>query len=154
MSTKAVHAMTGLLAGVALAFYAKTSLPVGASIVLGVLMGSSAPDWMEIARWEKKCYLFRQDEHIRKSVIPHRTITHTLSIWVLLCAFASYWLLTTSYSVFNYCVVGFLVSVLTHLLLDFRTPMGIPLLPFGKRYRLVGLRLEVAHSVEKPRGWL
>jgi len=154
MSTKAVHALTGLLAGIALAYSAKASLPVGACIVLGAIAGSSAPDWMEIARWEEKRHWFSKNEHTRRSLIPHRTITHTLSVWILLCIFSVYWLMTTSYNIFNYCFVGFLASALVHLLLDSRTPMGIPLLPFGKRYRLVGLKLEAAHSVEKPRGWL
>jgi inner membrane protein len=89
----------------------------------------------------------------RYSLIPHRTLTHTLSLWLVCFIYAAIELGGVSSSYLNLFAFGFCASVLAHLLLDMRTPMGIPLLPFGKRFRLDGFRLRPAHVIQPRAGW-
>lgn len=110
---KLTHQLTGVaLGGVLFA----ASVPV--EVCCGVVLGSSAPDWLEISKWVNG---------VRYSVIPHRTLTHWLTFWWL-CLVA---LMVTPTSPVVYVLQGFCLGAILHIALDSVTPMGVPL--FGLR---------------------
>lgn len=149
MSSKTIHTLAGLATGGVLALVSRTDAIHTALLLLGSLMGASAPDWMEIPSWVTKRNWFSPNERHRLSLIPHRTLTHTLSLWVLAALYSVYLLASNANDYQNILIFAFCTSVLTHLLLDIRTPMGIPLLPFGQRYRLQRLKLDFARKVQE-----
>ncbi|MGR5448640.1 metal-dependent hydrolase [Vibrio sp. PNB22_3_1] len=57
------------------AIYEPLGLPVSMMCALACVVGSTAPDWMEIRRKKRAG---------TATLIKHRTLTHTLSFWVLL----------------------------------------------------------------------
>lgn len=152
MSSKTIHTFAGLAVGGCIAYFSKSDAIHTVLFLLGAHLGASAPDWMELATWKTKRHWFRANESHRVSLIPHRTITHTLSLWMLATLYSAH-LVNISHTYLNLVAVAFCVSVMTHLLLDVRTPMGIPLLPFGKRYRFHGFRLTPARKIEERSGW-
>ena len=88
-------------------------------------LGATAPDWLEIAWFEKG---------IRRSIIPHRTFTHWLPVWGGL-----YWwalgLLAEQW--WAPALLGFAVGGLMHLVMDLPNPSGIRLLhPYRQRATL------------------
>lgn len=115
--------------------------------IIGVIFGATAPDWLEIRRPDGG------------TVIPHRTITHVVILWVGLFLFslvnisnqqflnyeflsflkiASYIpqsLENISYSIFAF-FFGFSAGGLLHLLVDFPNPMGIPFFIHNRRFSL------------------
>lgn len=87
----------------------------------GIVAGASAPDWTEMSWW-----FFG-----RRSLLPHRTLTHWPVVWIALALYFA-WVGPGIVQSFGFGIVG---GSSLHLLMDFGTPMGIPLLqPFGKRY--------------------
>lgn len=102
--------------------------------VLGVLAalfavpGGTAPDWLECSWWA-----FGN----RSSLIPHRTVTHWVAMWVGVLAYAmlklcqhenGFWLLVWP------VVAGFSIGALSHCLCDAMTSMGVPVLnPFTRK---------------------
>ncbi|TQV63771.1 MAG: hypothetical protein FNT29_06450 [Halothiobacillaceae bacterium] len=93
------------------------------SFLLGALMGGRAPDWMEFNR---------APGGGRRALIPHRTLTHWPPLWLGLGLLGLH--LAPSAAMDMACT-GFVMAALLHLLMDFLTPMGIPLWsPFGKRH--------------------
>lgn len=113
----------------------------------GAWFGVTAPDSMEIARAEQKLttngYIW-----VRKSLIPHRTITHWWIIWVL-----AFYLFTYGIGVQGIdnglkligisevglsgqavlgLIDGFIIGAIFHLIGDVVNPSGIPWIsPFG-----------------------
>lgn len=147
MSSKSIHSFAGLCVGLGLIGLTRPDPVQSVLLLIGAQMGASAPDWMEVPVWVNRNHWFRKAESHRYSLIPHRTITHTLSLWLLIFGFAAQQTFAAAdVSKLHMVVIGFCAAVLSHLMLDIRTPMGIPILPFGKRYRLQGLRLSLAHS--------
>jgi membrane-bound metal-dependent hydrolase YbcI (DUF457 family) len=126
MSSKPVHTLAGLCIGTTLVLTTRPDALNGALLLLGSHVGASAPDWMEIPLWVKHRRWFGADESRRYSLIPHRTLTHTLSLWLVCFIYAAIELGGVSSSYLNLFAFGFCASVLAHLLLDMRTPMGIP----------------------------
>lgn len=153
MSSKTIHTLAGLATGGLLAYLSKADAFHSVLLVLGAHIGASAPDWMEIPTWETKKHWFSPDESRRHSWIPHRTITHALGLWVLATMYCAYLLLVGSNPYSGLLGFAFCASGVIHLLLDIRTPMGIPLLPFGKRYYFHGLRLTVSSATQMRNGW-
>jgi membrane-bound metal-dependent hydrolase YbcI (DUF457 family) len=99
---------------------------------LGIVMGARIPDWLE--------FRLSSGKRKRRSFIPHRTLTHYPNYWFMLllgCFFAydhDTNLLVNFVSIYG---LGICVGALLHLLMDFMTPVGIPLShPFGKRTSL------------------
>ncbi len=140
MSSKTTHTLAGLVTGALLAYVSKSTPTDMAFLFAGAVMGASAPDWMEIPVWVTKRHWFSANESQRHSLIPHRTITHTLSLWVIALAFCLYrfgWFGSAEPSRLGLVCFAFCVSGIGHLMLDGQTPMGIPLLPFGRRYRFL-----------------
>lgn len=98
--------------------------------------GSTAPDWLEIPYGERG--------ETRRSVIPHRTLTHFVPLWVALFGGALWWLTQTPPALENLlasALLGFSAGALSHLLLDLLTPLGVPLFTLTQRYRFWRFRL-------------
>jgi len=108
-----------------------------------VIPGGTAPDWMEIAKWEKKPrrtsfmeilsgHGFVKYEGERQSWIPHRTITHYMSLWIGAIGWCGYQLYlgqgTGAELVLYVLGIGFAAGGLSHVLCDLLTPMGVPVL--------------------------
>lgn len=153
MSSKTIHTLAGLATGGLLAYFSQSDATRAAPLLIGALMGASAPDWMEVPTWVNRRHWFSPNESHRFSLIPHRTITHTLSLWVLATLYSLYLLVVSVHSYMGLMTFAFCASVLTHLLLDIQTPMGVPLLPFGKRYRFHGWKLAIARTTQQRQGW-
>lgn len=102
-------------------------------VALGILAGARAPDRLEMPHFDKLT-------RTRRSLIPHRTLTHWPVLWVCLTALF-WWLLQHPQGLYIYVVsnvgLGGCVAAWLHLIMDIMTPVGIPLyLPFGSRTSL------------------
>ncbi len=99
---------------------------------VGILLGARIPDWLEF-----KIY-YRKKKY--RAIIPHRTLTHYPSYWFFLtlaCFFAYDNSPNLAVNLLSINGLGVCIGALLHLLMDFMTPMGIPLShPFGKRTSL------------------
>jgi membrane-bound metal-dependent hydrolase YbcI (DUF457 family) len=101
--------------------------------IIGVMLGATGPDDLEMSYYNKSAGRFDR-------VIPHRTITHSIWLWVL----CLYCLITYSNQMMGYLTVygywfaiGYIYGAFSHLAADICTPTGIPLgNPFGKRFSL------------------
>jgi inner membrane protein len=118
--------------------------------MLASIFGASAPDWMEIARFRSTW--FGWGPRIRESVIPHRTITHTFCLSVLAVVGTAIMALRRDQPGWDFAF-AFCLSAFGHLVLDIRTPMGIPLWPFGRRYRWYRGEVVPSRYVERRSGW-
>lgn len=112
--TNTGHRVTGLISAIVLSAVMSSNQLFAAFFCI---LGGTAPDWLEIARTDK-------ETGVRSSIIPHRTITHWLPLWILLLA-VSIWFMPGFFAAAG---VGFAVGGLTHLLFDIPNPMGIPVL--------------------------
>ena len=104
------HRLAGI--GVALIAASTSVSPILAG--LSALFACTAPDWLEISS--------RNDDGVRSSVIPHRTFTHWVPMWIAI-AYLGYDI---------GFVYGFALGALGHCLTDFLTPMGVPILPWKR----------------------
>ena len=99
-------------------------------VALGMLLGARAPDRLEIPSFNRRT-------QTRRSVIPHRTLTHWPPFWLVITL--SCWAAWhTSADSLLYAItsagLGFCAAAWLHLVMDIMTPMGIPLRsPFGSR---------------------
>ena len=121
------HRATALVVGVAGGIvYLQAGAMLEAALWLGAaLLGGRAPDWLEVVYGRSAG---------RRSLIPHRTLTHWVLGWGILTYLAWTWIPPGNEQV---VVMGFLATVWLHLLYDMMTPSGIPLLfPFGQRTSL------------------
>ena len=99
-------------------------------VALGMLLGARGPDRLEIPSFNRRT-------QTRRSVIPHRTLTHWPFFWVFLTGLC-FWTWSESQDLLLYVItsfgLGFCASGWLHLAMDIMTPAGIPLLsPFGSR---------------------
>jgi inner membrane protein len=124
--TKNGHQLTGL-ATAAMTYCLADSLGGLAWVAAPLaLFGATAPDWLEIAWYDVA-------QQRRRSVIPHRTLTHWVPLWVALFLAGLYIAPTLAGS----AALGFAAGGLTHLLCDWPNPTGLPFgTPFGKRHSL------------------
>ncbi len=110
------------------------------ALLFGGMIGSSLPD---VAEFFLSPRIFGQ----RYRTIPHRTLTHWPGLWILIAGLG-YVFMDDSDSLMNavgWLLCGASVGAVFHLLMDFFTPTGIPLLtPFGKHYSVTLYRV---HSV-------
>jgi membrane-bound metal-dependent hydrolase YbcI (DUF457 family) len=102
-------------------------------VALGIILGARRPDRLEIPSLNKKT-------KIRRSLIPHRTLTHWPLFWVVI-TFLNWVLARQNNDIFISATTsvgfGFCASSWLHLAMDIMTPSGIPLLtPFGSRTSL------------------
>ncbi len=128
--TKTAHYLTGIALSLAAAHYVALHAPLSSATEIlaagaGALAGSTAPDWLEIAKWDRRGR--------RHSVIPHRTLTHWPLLWL-----GAAWLAWSSWTGdLRALALAFIAGGLLHLACDILTPMGIPLLlPFSERTSL------------------
>jgi hypothetical protein len=110
-------------------------------VALGMLVGARAPDRLEMPRFDRRT-------QTRRSLIPHRTLTHWPVLWVGLTGL-SWWLWSQPQGLLIYAVtsvgLGFCASAWLHLAMDIMTPTGIPLRsPFGSRTSLNFYRTSMA----------
>ena len=91
------------------------------------MAGARAPDWLEVSRWKMGR---------RFSVIPHRTLTHTWWVWVVVAVAAivhDRGLISPQTSL----ILAFCAACLLHVFMDSLTPIGVPVFnPFGRRGRI------------------
>lgn len=128
MSSRPAHYRAGVVSGLAMAWwlYPRFNLLQCFGVFLGALIGSSAPDWLEISRWWSGK---------RHSVIPHRTITHWMLGWFVLTAWVG--MHGFSHRQFEWFLgFGFCISATLHVLMDALTPMGVPIAHPWRRTRL------------------
>ena len=102
-------------------------------VALGMVMGARGPDRLEIPSFNRRT-------QTRRSVIPHRTLTHWPLFWVILSGMC-FWTWSESQDLLLYVItsvgLGFCAAGWLHLAMDIMTPAGIPLLsPFGSRTSL------------------
>ena len=123
--------MTHNLTATALAVGVFAVLPVhqAAEFGFGCLLGARAPDWLEIAGYN------RMTAH-RWSLISHRTLTPWSWLWMMLLILTVPAVLSGSQGALG--ATGFTVGCLLHIGMDYLTPMGVPLgiNPFGERSSL------------------
>lgn len=129
MSSKSTHYKAGLALGTALGLAAISTLGTVPALVAmgGATAGSSAPDWLEIS-WH--------DRGERKSIIPHRRVTHWLLGWILACLASLAVFLRYTGAYWAVFLLAFLLSGLLHVGMDALTPMGVPVLHPWNRLRL------------------
>ncbi|WP_186214898.1 metal-dependent hydrolase [Burkholderia gladioli] len=128
MSSKPVHYTAGAVLGAGAAWQTWSFFePWQVALVFaGCLCGSSSPDFLELPWWSWF--------GTRHSLIPHRTITHWMLAWVILTAWV--WLRLWREQSFWWCIAaGFCASSLLHVLMDYNTPMGVPVFHPWKRTR-------------------
>ncbi|WP_432263229.1 metal-dependent hydrolase [Cupriavidus sp. TMH.W2] len=131
MSSKSAHFMAGVMLGGIAAYSGHDNFSAWqvVTIFIGCLWGSSAPDWLEVSGWTWW--------GTRISLIPHRTITHWMLGWMLLTGWSA--IKASLIGSFWWCAAfGFCLSALTHVLMDYRTPMSVPVLHPYKRVRRRG----------------
>lgn len=118
------------------------------------ILGGNAPDYLEI-----RSKVYRDIKNPKrctgtKTLIPHRTITHWLPIWMILFLFS---VINIDPSFINLNIVqpfiisnesntlsnilfsallGYSIGGLVHLMVDLPNPMGIPILTPKKRFSL------------------
>jgi hypothetical protein len=102
-------------------------------VALGMLVGARGPDRLEIPTFNRRT-------QTRRSVIPHRTLTHWPIFWLVLTGLCL-WIWSQSQDLLFYMItsvgLGFCAAGWLHLVMDIMTPAGIPLLsPFGSRSSL------------------
>jgi len=126
------HLATGFSLTFATYAFADTIGAIAWLTTLFSLFGSTAPDWLEIRRGGN-------------TLIPHRTITHFVPLWVGLLLLSLFSVNPELFHVLSFlehyalneiirdCLLGFAIGGLLHLLFDLPNPMGIPfLLPFHR----------------------
>lgn len=86
-------------------------LPAAAAAITAATVGATAPDWLEIRTGGR-------------TLIPHRTLTHYLPVWVALLIAGAWW--ADHQAVPGALLLGFALGGLAHWLGDLGTPMGVP----------------------------
>ena len=137
------HYLTALTAGIAATavwMHAGTGADApgvagGAALMGGFILGSRAPDVLEIASFVGGK---------RVSVIPHRTLTHWIPLWILALV-GVYMLWRSPHTAIwsRALVTGFCLAGGLHVLMDFMSPTGVPLLLPTARHRV---RMPVYHT--------
>jgi membrane-bound metal-dependent hydrolase YbcI (DUF457 family) len=127
------HRLTGIAAGclAACAFWPSAGVLSLVTIPAGYF-GGTAPDWLEISHAE---YSTKYKRWMRKSVIPHRTITHWWPVWVAVSALLVAWPFpalagcqpTEISTITRMAGTGFVAGAWMHLLMDIPNPTGIPM---------------------------
>ena len=121
------HFSTGLAFSVSAFLFSKDVGAISWLSSIFCIFGVNAPDYLEIRKKEK-------------TVIPHRTITHWIPLWICLFLYSLFSINSTYFDFFSYihfekldtvvasALLGFSIGGLLHLLFDLPNPMGVPLL--------------------------
>jgi inner membrane protein len=115
------HLLTALALGVVVTAIYPTE--GGLLTAVGAVIGSSAPDQLEFPSWN----------HLgeRSSFIPHRSITHFVPAWIV-CAMIS----NQIQSPWSNLLFGIALSAMLHILIDYGSPCGVPILHPFRRHKL------------------
>lgn len=120
------HHVTGAITGTTLAIAAIKYYDIGsfsaAAAIMGGWIGGTLPDTLE--------------GPARARIIPHRTITHWIPMW--LAVLVSCWFppISTLPEIGRMAVYGLVGGAITHLLTDWPNPLGIPIKTPWKRHSL------------------
>lgn len=139
--TPMTHNLTGLALGVGISAMLPPSM--AGVFVAGCILGARAPDWLEVARFNRRTGQ-------RTSLIPHRTLTHWPWTWLALLILAAISAAEPGVNKHTaVAVAGFAASGLLHIGADCMTSMGCPLgiNPFGRRASLRLLKTGSAREV-------
>ena len=130
MSSKNVHRLHGFVLAATIAYFGYSQPDPIPYLVCaaGAMAGFSAPDWLEIS-W----HTFGK----RHCIIPHRTMTHVVSLWIVGLFIGIQQI--GNWGVTSFFLIGFSASALVHLAFDYSTPLGVPLWPWAPGTR-VGLK--------------
>jgi membrane-bound metal-dependent hydrolase YbcI (DUF457 family) len=126
------------LTALALATVIVAAAPTQAGLLMGigVIAGASLPDSLEMPSWYNSQ---------RSSLIPHRTLTHWVPLW-LACAFVA-WHLPDPWA---HILLGVAIAAALHILVDFASPMGCPVINPFRRHRLKNPLYRTGESSEYP----
>lgn len=141
--TASGHYQSGVISVIfPLAVCFKHQLPLSLYVVvfIGCMLGVTAPDYLEWRRRsEIRTGLLRRKRTVTKTVLTHRGITHTLSLW-LIAMIGSYFQFVQSLEWQYLFLWGFAFAFsyggVIHLMGDFPNKKGIPFFPFGRKYAL------------------
>ncbi len=132
------HTLTGTMAGIPLGFFVfemNAGLIISIATVVACILGSTAPDWLEIPYKSKSVNRHGKTVTVVKRVIKHRGVTHILSLWVFGFIW-TYLYLKKGYPTIielemqRYCVFilfGFFAGGILHLLGDIPNKKKIPM---------------------------
>ncbi len=123
-ATFAVTLSVALLMGYVVPPYPQPLPAITALWVFGIMMGASAPDWLEgVSRNSRG----RETSRLFK----HRTFTHWIPLWI-----GAAWAIWhyQPFAWYGECfALGFIASGLLHIIVDSCSKSGIPLIwPYGK----------------------
>jgi membrane-bound metal-dependent hydrolase YbcI (DUF457 family) len=126
------HLLTGAIFSFASFKFTNDIGGLGIITALFTIFGSTAPDWLEIRKGTN-------------TLIPHRTITHWLPIWLIMFLYGLsqfnpnlidflknintdlYTIVSIKINIIiSSAILGFSIGGLLHLLFDIPNPMGIP----------------------------
>ncbi|MGR5557814.1 metal-dependent hydrolase [Vibrio fortis] len=133
------HTLCGIFGGIApaaIAYESTSSIVPALFAYAACVIGSTAPDWMEIPLSKKQTNKDGTGEiTVQKTLIPHRTWTHIICVWFALCVGAYGGLGNESW--FNLSIdlgptntsflLGFTYGGLLHLFGDLPNKQKIPI---------------------------
>ncbi|MGB2078987.1 MAG: metal-dependent hydrolase [Vibrio sp.] len=120
----------------------KHQLPMALYLIvfIGCMLGVTAPDYLEWRRRSQiKTGLLRRKRTVTKTMLTHRGITHTLSLWITAMGYSYYQLthaLEWQYMIAWGFAFAYSYGGVVHLAGDLPNKRGIPLFPFGRKYAL------------------
>jgi len=125
--TRRGHYKTGIglsLCAASIALWVGYSLVQATIIMVMAIVSAALPDTMEIKWWRRG---------VRHSVIPHRTLTHWLAPWLAACVWIT-WIGLNPYM--GSLLFGVAAGATGHILMDWLTPMGVPVMSPFRRHSL------------------
>ena len=130
MASKSAHLAVGAACGLVTTIAIHKIFPniPGYILVLCFLAsipGGTAPDWLEIASWSP--------EKGRQSIIKHRTYTHWFPFWCILTVLSIFLIPVL---VWSPLITAFGIAGISHLIIDWPNPMGVPWIRIKKRHSL------------------
>jgi len=120
------HHITGAITGITIALvaarYFEAPSIAAAAAVVGGWVGGTLPDKLE---GPAKCRL-----------LPHRTITHWLPLWVVILVACWFPPINTLPEILRMLMYGLVGGAITHILTDWPNPQGIPIKTPFQRHSL------------------
>ncbi|MCY9860988.1 metal-dependent hydrolase [Vibrio coralliirubri] len=132
------HTLSGLVSGLPLGYvvYASSGSLVASLVAAACcILGSTAPDWLEIPYSASKKNAKGEDVAITKRILKHRGLTHILSVWVLVTlwsflyvrdGYSSFFSIDLPYLLAS-AIFGFSYGGVLHLLGDIPNRQRIPI---------------------------
>lgn len=136
--TGAGHTLSGIIGGLPLGYmvYAASGSLVAAFITTtSCVLGSTAPDWMEIPYGTTKKDPKGNTVSVTKRLLKHRGVTHILSLWVLVTLWAFLYIKDGYSTIFSVelpyllvaAIFGFAYGGVLHLLGDIPNRQRVPI---------------------------